>query len=251
MAKNTYLELMKIILNNYIYLGTDNSVWNSSYYSDSKWNIPRCCLPHTLCSRSQLDFLEVVMTNLLKSQVPGDYIEVGVWRGGISIFMKAFLKENNQSRKNVWVVDTFSGIPKTRNHYKYKDNIVDNWEDRWVATLDEVQENFRRYNLLDTKVRFIVGALSSTLKNPPFRKISLARIDVDSYESYIDVLTLIYPYIVNGGCIILDDWHLPSCQAAVMDFRRDNQIKGKIHHSFRGKSVDAHWFVKKVSYYRK
>jgi hypothetical protein len=94
-------------------------------------------------------------------------------------------------------------------------------------------------------VKFLKGDISKTLKNPPVRKIALARIDLDSYQSYLDALALLYPLISDGGCIILDDWHLPSCRAAVETFRRNYGIHERVRRWFEGKKVDAHLFVKK------
>ncbi|WP_305840259.1 TylF/MycF/NovP-related O-methyltransferase [Photobacterium leiognathi] len=94
-----YLDLMKKVVNNYIYLGTNSASCDKRYYSYPSWLIPRTCLPHTLCNDQQLSVLEKIMEYIHLEKIDGDFIEVGVWRGGASIFMKAFLKEYN-SEKN-------------------------------------------------------------------------------------------------------------------------------------------------------
>ena len=53
-------------------------------------------------------------------------------------------------------------------------------------------------------------------------KISLLRLDGDMYESTIDVLNYMYPKVSIGGYIIVDDWKLPNCRAAIEDYTKAN-----------------------------
>ncbi|EGR1420085.1 class I SAM-dependent methyltransferase [Vibrio cholerae] len=237
-----YLELMRKVVNNYIYLGTNSAACEKRYYSYPSWLLPRTCIPHTLCNEQQLLFLEKVMNYIHLERIDGDFIEVGVWRGGACIFMKAFLKEIKSERR-LWLADTFSGIPMSSDKYDYKENIVDFWEDRWEASEKEVITHFERYGLLDDNVYLLKGDVSKTLSIPPFTQIALARLDVDSYESYTDSLDGIYPRMAKGGCIIFDDWHLESCQEAVKDFMSRNKIKSKIQHEFMGVKGEAFLIV--------
>ena len=239
-----YLELIKRTLNNSIYLGTDSSACNKEFYENHEWKVPRSCIPHTLCNKEQLDFLGDIMSLLVDSEVNGDFLEVGVWRGGVSIFIKAFLKVCDIDSK-VYLADTFSGIPYSSSKYPYPNDVVDSWEDRWEASLDEVKEHFRRYNLLDSSVCFLEGEISSSLISPPFQSLALARLDVDSYESYMNALINVYPRMADGGCIIFDDWHLTSCRDAVNDFIKNHNITVNIKEEMRGKKVAAHFFVKR------
>jgi O-methyltransferase len=243
LARNAYLELLKRVLTNSIYLGTDSAVHDPRYYSDTQWHLPRACVPHSLCKGAQLDFLETLMSHLLDTGVRGDFLEAGVWRGGSAIFMAAFLRMNKSGRR-VWAVDSFAGIPRYGGPRDRADP-VDDWPDRWVAGIDEVREHFARYGLLDHRVRFVKGMLSNTLRRAPFQRLALARLDVDSYASYRDALQLLYPRMSKGGCIIFDDWHLESCRSAVADFRRHYRVRERVRCSFRGRRVDAHLFVHK------
>ena len=47
---------------------------------------------------------------------------------------------------------------------------------------EEVQENFRRYDLLDDKVKFLKGWFKDTLHVAPIRELALLRLDGDLYE---------------------------------------------------------------------
>ena len=47
----------------------------------------------------------------------------------------------------------------------------------------------------------------------------------------------------KGGCVILGDWHLESCRAAVYDFVRNNKLNVLISELFKGHLADAHFFM--------
>ena len=51
------------------------------------------------------------------------------------------------------------------------------------------------------------------------RTWSLVRLDGDLYESTWDCLVNLYPRLSPGGFLIIDDWVLPPCRAAVNDYR--------------------------------
>ena len=61
---------------------------------------------------------------VIRDNIPGDFIETGVWRGGSTIFMRGILKANNITDKTVWVSDSFEGLPKP-NEEKYTSDAGD------------------------------------------------------------------------------------------------------------------------------
>jgi O-methyltransferase len=50
------------------------------------------------------------------------------------------------------------------------------------------------------------------------------RLDGDLYESTMDVLVALYPKLSPGGYVIIDDYSLPECKAAVDDYRAEHGI---------------------------
>lgn len=49
-------------------------------------------------------------------------------------------------------------------------------------------------------------------------KIAILRLDGDLYNSTIVCLQNLYPLVESGGIVIVDDWQLPGCQQAVIDY---------------------------------
>ena len=90
-----------------------------------------------------------------------------------------------------------------------------------AISLEEVQENFRRYDLLDGKVKFLKGWFRDTLHVAPIRELAILRLDGDLYESTMDALNALYHKVSPGGFIIVDDFNdFEPCFRAVIDFAR-------------------------------
>ena len=88
-----------------------------------------------------------------------------------------------------------------------------------------MQDNFRRYGLLDRQVRFLKGYFRDTLPTAPIDRLAVLRLDGDLYESTIVALESLYPKLSPGGFAIIDDYKLvPMCRKAVDDFRDEYRI---------------------------
>lgn len=185
---------------------------------------------HTMIG-NRLDNIQFCVEDVLKNNVPGDLIETGVWRGGACIFMRLMLKEYGIKDRIVYVADSFEGLPKPNPEKYPKDlNDVHHIIDVLKVSVDEVKNNFKIYGVLDNQVKFLKGWFKDTLKDPPFEKISILRLDGDMYESTWDVLTNCYDKLSIGGYVIIDDYALAACHDAVDDFRAQNKIDEPIEY---------------------
>jgi O-methyltransferase len=180
----------------------------------------------TMIGTRQLDNIQFCITDVLHRKVPGDLIEAGAWRGGVTIFMRAVLKAYGDNERRVWVADSFEGLPKNTENLREGDMAV---------SLDEVRENFARYGLLDENVHFLKGFFNATLPDAPISKLSILRADADLYESTMDVLTNLYPKLSVGGYAIFDDYFSISlCKRAIDEYREAHHITEEI------KQIDSH-----------
>jgi hypothetical protein len=218
-VKELYLELLKKVILNEIWPDThiDAETRRNGLY----WPITA----HSMIGRLRMDNIQHCMTTILKENIEGDFIETGVWRGGACIFMRGFLNVNGVNDRRVWVADSFEGLPKP-DEDKYPKDIGDPHHtfDFLRVPLEEVQENFKKYDLLDEKVCFLKGWFKDTLPNAPIQKLAILRLDGDMYGSTMDSLRNLYTKVSIGGFIIVDDFSLPGCNAAVIDFRTENNI---------------------------
>ncbi len=184
----------------------------------------------TMIGVRRLDNLDTCVRSVLERGVPGDFIETGVWRGGACIFMRAALKAYGDATRTVWVADSFAGLPAPDGRYHQdQGNTLHENSDILAVSLEQVQENFRRYGLLDDQVRFLKGWFKDTLPSAPIERIAIARLDGDMYSSTMDALGALYPRLSSGGFLIVDDYGaLGECKQAVDDYRRENQISATI-----------------------
>ena len=147
------------------------------------------------------------------SSLPGDYAELGTYRGaGVSI-MKKGLQSNKPPRadaaevlvwnKNIWAFDTFEGLPETdaSNDPYWKKGDMDE------TSLDDIKEF-----LSDSCFKIVPGLFPKSTSNIPDNLIfSLVHIDADIYQSTVDGCEYFYDKIVPGGILLFDDYGFLSC----------------------------------------
>jgi hypothetical protein len=224
-TKNLYLDLMKKCLINSIYQDAStywNNPQNPQYNSDHREiGLDWPNVAHTMIGLHRLNNLQFCIEDVLQNNIPGDFIETGVWRGGATIFMRAILKAYNITNRKVFVADSFEGLPNPNPELYPADKGFDWTQYKILAvSLEEVQTNFGRYDLLDSQVVFLKGWFCNTLPNAPIEKLAIMRLDGDLYESTMDALINLYPKLSIGGYVIIDDYTIPCCMQAVHDFRK-------------------------------
>lgn len=222
-----YLDLMKRILANVIYSRAvpeefDDRRRERIRREGGGW--PR--MAHTMIGFKRLSNLQFCVEDVLEKGVPGDLIETGVWRGGACIFMRAILKVHGVRDRQVWVADSFEGLPRPNaDKYPADAGLRLHTAKALAVSVDEVKANFREYGLLDEQVRFLKGWFRDTLPTAPIERLAVLRLDGDMYESTMDALANLYSRLSPGGYVIVDDYGaVPSCRRAIEDFRREQGI---------------------------
>jgi hypothetical protein len=172
----------------------------------------------TMIGTKRMDNIRTLLQMVDQHHIDGDFIECGVWRGGASIYAKRIIDIESKIRRDVWLVDSFSGLPLPRNPSKSKDQDYWNKLSYLKVSLEDVQDNFRGFHALDDQVHFCKGYFVDILPRCHPKRISILRMDGDMYESSMDQLYNLYPLISLGGYIIVDDWSIPVCKAALIQF---------------------------------
>lgn len=159
---------------------------------------------------------KLVLNNYDKiSNIDGDIVECGVWRGGFSIFLSHIFED-----RNIWVCDSFEGFqPLEKAKYQYTKerhtpSATYNFHGPIGISLEEVQNYFKIYGLEnENRIKFIKGFVKDTLPNSGIGEIALLRIDVDAYSATLETLEELYDKVQPGGYIIFDD----SCLIETLD----------------------------------
>jgi O-methyltransferase/8-demethyl-8-(2,3-dimethoxy-alpha-L-rhamnosyl)tetracenomycin-C 4'-O-methyltransferase len=180
---------------------------------------------HTMVGLKRLRNLRHLITQVLDEDIPGDFIETGVWRGGASIYMRALLAAYAIKNRRVWVADSFAGLPAP-NPKEFPADAGSQLHKIPVlaVSLEDVKKNFAKYDMLDNQVVFLKGWFKDTLPTAPIDELAILRLDGDLYESTIQVLDALYNKVSIGGFVIIDDYTLPGCRKAVEDFRTRHGI---------------------------
>ncbi len=179
--------------------------------------------------------------------LPGDIIECGVFKGSSLIRFATFrsLFENIDSRKVIGF-DAFGKFPETNfeGDRAMRQKFIDDSGEEGIGE-DQLQ------GLLDKKgigenLELIKGDVCETVpeyvrKNPDL-KISLVNLDTDVYEPAKTVLEELWPKIVPGGILIIDDYSVFEGETkAVDDYFKDKDVEIK-KFSY---SKTPHYIVKK------
>jgi hypothetical protein len=105
---------------------------------------------------------------VLSEGVEGDLIETGVWRGGASIFMRAVLAAYGIEDRKIFVADSFEGLPAPdAEKYPADQNERFHTYTYLAVSKEDVENNFRKYGLLDNQVVFLKGWFKDTLPQAP------------------------------------------------------------------------------------
>ncbi len=174
------------------------------------------CAPYTMTDEHRRWTLLKAVEYIDRNKIPGDIVECGVWRGGNVIMVKEY-RSKSPIRRRLFLYDTFAGFTEPTEADVgtdgrvalpiYKARKKEDHNEWAYASLEEVKENFRRFNLLDDDVVFKKGVVEETLKGDDLpQKIALLRLDTDWYESTKIELEVLYPRLATGGVLVLDDY---------------------------------------------
>ncbi len=192
-------------------------------------------LPFTMTGTARIIALIDAVRYCIGRDVRGDFVECGVWRGGSVLAMIMALQELAADDRDLHLFDTFEGMtePSERDTSRFDEPATAAWaraaerNERAYGGLfaDELVnlETVRR-TVLSTRypthrVHFVRGPVQETIPAQAPEQIALLRLDTDWYESTRHELEHLYPRLVEGGVLIIDDYgHWDGCRRAVDEF---------------------------------
>ena len=187
--------------------------------------------PYTMTSAERLWSLMNAVRYVVDEQLPGDFVECGVWRGGSIMAMAHALRERGITDREIWLYDTFAGMtdPTAKDveagtgvtaEEMLATTSVGDGNNVWcVAGRSDVEANVRGTGYPFERFHFVEGDVAVTLSSSVPEQISLLRLDTDWYESTRIGLEVLYPRLVSGGVCILDDYgHWQGARQAVDEY---------------------------------
>jgi O-methyltransferase len=157
----------------------------------------------TMCSNARLRGLYRGVRNVVKNEIPGDFVECGTALGGSAALMALTLRQLGVSR-TLWLFDTFEGLPApTPEDPDFE--VATLFAGTCRGTIEEVQSLFAQLHVRD-QVQFVKGLFQETLPAVSVPQIALLHIDGDWYESVKACLDNLYDKVSPGGIIQFDDY---------------------------------------------
>lgn len=201
------------------------------------WALYHKCKPHTMTSPERLYALYQAVNYVCQNNIPGDFVECGVWKGGSSMMIAETLKLNNITDRKIFLYDTFEGMSEpTENDKDYRGQSADGLLQRdskevqdsvWCySPLEEVKTNMKSTNYPDAQIVFVKGKVEETIPKTIPSIIALLRLDTDWYESTKHELIHLFPLLKQQGVIIIDDYgYWEGCRKAVDEYFNQNKIQ--------------------------
>lgn len=169
--------------------------------------------------KNRWDVIDKLADYLVGTQLPGDYLEFGVFEGktfsyGFKIMSPLFPK------MKFVALDSFEGLPEPKG-IDAKDNYTSGFfKGQFACDSEQFERNIRAYGVEMNRVVMIKGWFDSSLStgghaSTTVSKVAAAWIDCDLYESTVPVLDFLTSKISVGSVLLFDDWR---CYRNLPDF---------------------------------
>lgn len=149
--------------------------------------------------------------------ITGSFIECGVAAGNNLAAMA-------KAGRHAYGFDSFEGIPWAGPNDKEQPGVGPIDESKrgilessgvTVHTIENVIKDMEKWNIKNYSL--IKGWFQYTVMRW-VGEIAVLRLDGDLYDSTMIPLKYLYPHVVDGGILIVDDWNLEGCRMAFDDF---------------------------------
>jgi hypothetical protein len=192
--------------------------------------------PDTMTGALRLEATVEAVRYCVARDVPGAFVECGVWRGGSLLAMLLTLLELGVADRDVYGFDTFEGMTEPTEHDRPHDggpDAAEEWREAqargerpWsglfgddVFDLDSVRSTVGGSGYPAERIHLVQGAVEETVPDAAPDGIALLRLDTDWYESTRHELEHLYPRLVGGGVLIIDDYgHWQGARQAVDEY---------------------------------
>ena len=206
----------------------DFEVLHTQIYNDVK--------PYTMTSPERVFGLIEAVKYISKNKIEGSIAECGVWKGGSMLAIAKTLLYMNDGDRKLFLYDTFSGMSAPTDADKtYDDKSAATLlkksdlktSDVWAYSgLDEVKATMSHSGYKEELVRYVEGKVEDTIPGTVPGKIALLRLDTDWYESTRHELIHLFPLLVTGGVLIIDDYgYWKGARKAVDEYIAENKLR--------------------------
>jgi hypothetical protein len=189
---------------------------------------------YTMTTPPRLHALIRAVEYVTAREVPGAFVECGVWRGGSMMAAALTLLRLGRTDRDLYLLDTFAGMtPPTPEDVKHSGERASELLEEsapdshlWaVASLDDVREAVLGVGYPEERIHFVEGPVEQTVPEHAPTEIALLRLDTDWYASTKHELIHLYPRLETGGVLIIDDYgYWQGARQATDEYIAENDV---------------------------
>lgn len=166
---------------------------------------------------------------ILRRRVPGDFVEIGVHRGGTAGILAHLLRDGDRT---LHLFDRWGDLPDPTDRDGFraeeyrKDRIPEKLADlRERPPLPDAQKLLHSMiGFPRDRARYWEGWFNETFPAYDGGSIAFASVDCDYYESVRDSLAFLTPHLARGATIVLDDYGTwPGARTAADEWLRERK----------------------------
>ncbi len=168
-----------------------------------------------------------VAATVAREDIEGAIVECGVF-AGTQVAAMAYGSsryEHGRPTRPVHLFDSFQGIPEAGpNDDDSITSLIGAGEGRLVTTgvsacsVAQVKQHMKEWGIDESRLFYHEGWFEETGPVSGIDKIAVLRLDGDLYSSTKVCLEHLYPKVVDGGFVIIDDYALNGCKKAVHEY---------------------------------
>ena len=191
--------------------------------------------PYTMTGMARIAALVQAVRYVAGRDLPGAFVECGVWRGGSVLAMILTLMEMGRTDRDIYLYDTFEGMtePTVEDTSRFDGEALATWSEAKTQGLrpwgqlfkaevfgeEQVRELLAGSGYPQERLHFVRGPVEKTIPGVMPAEIALLRLDTDWYESTRHELLHLYPLLRTSGVLIIDDYgHWEGCRTAVDEY---------------------------------
>jgi hypothetical protein len=196
---------------------------------------------HTMTSALRIAALCEAIRYVVESRIAGDIVECGVWKGGSMMAAALTLLRLGDATRDLFLFDTFEGMTRPSNRdisfrgqtaqdFLSVGERTDPASMLCIAPLEEVRKAMLGTGYDAARVHFVKGRVEDTIPAQAPERIALLRLDTDWYESTRHELEHLFPRLVPGGVLIIDDYgHWQGAREAVDEYLAKYRVPLLLH----------------------
>jgi O-methyltransferase len=189
------------------------------------WDILPQVWDFTGLETPRLHSLYSALAYVFRHDIPGDFLECGVFMGGCVMMMAEMCKRHDHAgTRRVFALDTFNGFPRVDDLLDVDVRTGEKMSNRpFNEFFDQSSGNMRSIGF--DRLNIVRGDVLETIPALDLTKIAILRLDTDTYDTTRFELEQLYGRVAQGGVVIIDDYaYTPGCRKAVEDFIADKPI---------------------------